>query len=379
MVEATKFGRTRVPSSPRRLAPSSFFELHRSKLVCGGASMLVFLAAAALLKPKPLLPVAAATAGQATPEELACMQPLPESDCTSESQPEPPIEVPAPGRRARLAPWNEMEYQLFLPSTWEETGSQTYPVLVFLHGAGDGKFSVMNSQSLPRLLTRNQSTCFDPRSCWCLGSEYSRARAKMEAPPDSPQPFLEDEEDLASPMAVCDFADTFQFIVVMPQGWLPQNQVGWSSVRLKQVELLTKHVLEQYRGDPARVSLTGQSAGGAGAWYFASLRPSLWASVSSICAPAPPDLAMSLDGLSIWVVGWTGDGEMGSDDIVAALKQRRSAEVRYTRYTIAPPPPDPLYHYMVGHASYDLIYRDPRLWQWVLSHQKPSAKDAWGL
>ena len=29
---------------------------HRSKLVCAGASMLVFVAAAALLKPKPLLP-----------------------------------------------------------------------------------------------------------------------------------------------------------------------------------------------------------------------------------------------------------------------------------------------------------------------------------
>ena len=25
---------------------------------------------------------------------------------------------------------------------------------------------------------------------------------------------------------------------VMPQGWLPQNQVGWSSVRLKQVTSL---------------------------------------------------------------------------------------------------------------------------------------------
>ncbi|CAE7549321.1 ANK2 [Symbiodinium microadriaticum] len=34
------------------------------------------------------------------------------ADCTSESQPEPPIEAPAPGRRARLAPWNDMENQV---------------------------------------------------------------------------------------------------------------------------------------------------------------------------------------------------------------------------------------------------------------------------
>ncbi|CAE7462357.1 Ank2 [Symbiodinium natans] len=375
MVEATKLGRARSPSSPRMLGPPPF--QHWNKLVCAGALTLVFLATVALSKPKPLL-VAAAVAPAFT-EELACQQPLPESDCTSETQPDPPIEEPAPGRRARLAPFQGMEYQLYLPSTWRETGSQTYPVVVFLHGAGDGKFSVMNSQSLPRLLARNQSTCFDSRSCWCLSSEYRRARAKMEAPPDSPEPFLEDEEDLASPMAVCDFADTFEFIAVMPQGWLPQNRVGWTQVRLSQVEMLTKHVLERYRGDPARVSLTGQSAGGSGAWHFASLRPSLWASVSVVCAPAPPELAMSLDGLPIWVVGWTGDGEMGNDDIVAALKQRQSGSVRYTRYTLAPPPPDPLYNYMVGHASYDLIYRDPRLWQWALSHRKPAAKDAWGL
>ncbi|CAE7526104.1 Ank2 [Symbiodinium pilosum] len=173
-------------------------------------------------------------------------------------------------------------------------------------------------------------------------------------------------------MAVCDFAETFQAITVMPQGWLPSNQVGWTKLKLQQV-------LKTYRGDPARVSLTGQSAGGSGAWHFASLRPSLWASVSVVCAPAPPELAESLEGLPIWVIGWTGDGEMGNDDIVSALKRRRSGSVRYTRYTIAPAPPDPLYSFMVGHASYDLIYRDPRLWQWALSHQKPSAKEAWGL
>lgn len=31
----------------------------------------------------------------------------------------------------------------------------------------------------------------------------------------------------------------------------------------------------------------------------------------------------------------------------------------------------------VSGAGYDLIYRDPRLWQWALDQQRPSAVDAW--
>lgn len=154
------------------------------------------------------------------------------SDCTAESQPEPPVTAPAPGERSRMPNFHGLEYQLFLPTTWRGESGQTFPVVVFLHGAGDGKFSVMNSQSLPRLLTRNQSTCFDPRHCWCLPSEYERATAKKEAPETSPDAFLDEEEDLRSPMAACDFAERFEAITVMPQGWSVGDPVGWTGERL---------------------------------------------------------------------------------------------------------------------------------------------------
>eukprot|EP00931_Biecheleriopsis_adriatica_P056928 TRINITY_DN33768_c0_g1_i1.p1 TRINITY_DN33768_c0_g1~~TRINITY_DN33768_c0_g1_i1.p1 ORF type:complete len:403 (-),score=81.34 TRINITY_DN33768_c0_g1_i1:22-1197(-) len=297
---------------------------------------------------------------------------------TSEDEPEPPVEHATSGVRVRMPAFKGMEYQLYLPAQWREGGSSTYPVVVFLHGAGDGKFSVMNSQSLPRLLTRNQSTCFDSRSCWCLELEYSAARAKKEAPAGSLEPFLQEEEDLSSPMADCDFAETFPFIVVMPQGWLPQSPgFGWTREKLEQVEDLTRHVLQTYHGDPERVTLTGQSAGGGGAWNFALMRPKLWAAVNVICAPADSSIAEQLEGLDIWVVGWTGDGIMGNDEVVAALKQRKAGSVRYTRYLKAPGPPDPKYRHMLHHASYDLIYRDPRLWTWALAQHRPEATALW--
>merc|ERR1719189_2699667 len=143
----------------------------------------------------------------------------------------------------------------------------------------------MNSQGLPRLLEKNQSTNFDSRTCWCLDSQFDKVTAKREAPPDSPDPFLDDEEDLRSPLADCDFAGTFGAIVVMPQGWLPDARHGWVEEKLRAVEELTRSVLNTYRGDPERVSLTGQSAGGYGAWRFAALEPRLWSAVSIVCAP----------------------------------------------------------------------------------------------
>jgi len=78
------------------------------------------------------------------------------------------------------------------------------------------------------------------------------------------------------------------------------------------------------------------------------------------------------------VIGWTGDGEWGNDDVVEALKQRHSGSVRYTRYIRAPAPPDPQYRAMAHHASYDLIYRDPRLWDWSFTKHRPDAASEWG-
>lgn len=313
-------------------------------------------------------------------EAEACKQKLPDSQITSEDDPEPPVtESASPGKRVRMKPFQGLEYQLFLPQSWKADGSTTsrHPVVVFLHGAGDGKFSVMNSQSLPRLLTTVQSTNFDRRECWCLEPRYEKVSAMREAPAESDKAFLEEEEDLHSPLADCDFAETFPAIVVMPQGWLPESPTGWTKQLLSKVVSLTRMVIHTYSGDPTQVVLTGQSAGGAGAWSFASLYPHVWSAVNVICMPASPEIAEYLEGVHLWVVGWTGDGEMGNDDVVQALKTRKKGSVRYTRYLEAPGPPDPKYRSMYNHASYDLIYRDGRLWKWAFSLRNADAGSFW--
>lgn len=313
-------------------------------------------------------------------EAEACQEPFPLSSCESVLQPEPRVGTVRPGRRVRMRSFRGMEYQLFLPAKWDPTGVELYPTVVFLHGQFDGKFSVMNSQSLPRLLASNQSTCFDSRDCWCLASKHRKIGVMREADSDSKRAYIDDTVELESPLADCDFAENFGAIVVMPQGWVKFDG-GWTDERLNQVESLTRHVLRVFGGDPARVSLTGQSAGGSGVWTLAATRPELWASVSAIGAPpeSPLLLATRLEGMPIWVVGCPADGDAGNDAFIIELKHRAKGSVRYTRYTQAPPPPDPKYHKMHNAASYDLIFRDPRFWLWALSQKNAAAADQWGL
>ena len=49
------------------------------------------------------------------------------------------------------------------------------------------------------------------------------------------------------------------------------------------------------------------------------------------------------------------------------------------RYSVAPGPPDPKYRGMANHASYDLIYRDPRLWDWAFAQTNADGAKEWGV
>jgi predicted peptidase len=235
-------------------------------------------------------------------------------------------------------------FQLFLPRRWAKEGS--WPMLIFLHGAGDGVWDVMNSQSLPCLLSRDQSTAFATRKSWTFefdGQTYANAS----------------------------FADELGFVVVMPQGWGATMRPGWSRPRLERVRALATRVASAYAVDPERISLAGQSAGGVGAWRFALEYPEFLSVVVPICGALPGDgdrAAQRLKDLSVWVFHAADDVAMpvslGDDAVAAVNRAARREPARYTRYRHAPPP-DPQYNDMIGHASYDLAFRDASLYAWL--------------
>ena len=78
---------------------------------------------------------------------------------------------------------------------------------------------------------------------------------------------------------------------------------------------------------------------------------------------------------------WHNPGNNGETTVMAVargpddkLGGRSASEgtVMYTRYENAPGPPMEEYAMMIGHASYDLIFRDDRLYKWVgEQHREP--------
>ena len=263
-----------------------------------------------------------------------------------------PTEETLLSRRGRLFPLERqgLHFELFLPHTWQS--SATLPVLVFLHGRGEsGGFSVTNAQSLPLQLLSNHS-----------------------------------------------FSQTFPFIAIIPQcphtcamanHWLPSTLKSITS-------LLHEWVLHKplrmgdtgLGGDRSRVYLAGQSMGGHGAWTYAAQQPRLFAGLVVVCgylrgshegraigqrlshAKLPVAIYHSADDSVIPV--------MAADQAVAALRQhgyegadgggKAALPLLYVRYDHAPGPPMEEFAHLIGHGSYELAFRDERLYAWLLSH-----------
>ena len=241
--------------------------------------------------------------------------------------------------------WKGLHFELFLPFTW--TAANRQPVLVFLHGRGEsGGFEVTNAQSLPSLLLTNRS-----------------------------------------------FAASFPFVTIVPQ--CPQQCAmanHWLPHTLQSISTLLVDVVVNSRslgGDPERVYLAGQSMGAHGAWIYAAQQRRLFAALVVVCGylqgrREAREVAQRLaqDRLPVAVFHAADDVVIpvdASDDAVAALRssgysEERTAShrsgrmVRYTRYDHAPGPPMPEYAHLLGHGAYELAFRDPTLYQWLLTH-----------
>lgn len=113
---------------------------------------------------------------------------------------------------------------LHLPDDYSKTTTK-YPILVFLHGIGEGG---TNPGSI-----YNSSTAGGPA--------YFIAQGTF------PSSFTNPKD-----------GKSYKYIVVSPQ-----NATGWSTMAF-QLDYILTYLLKQYRVDPARVYLTGLSAGGEG-------------------------------------------------------------------------------------------------------------------
>jgi predicted peptidase len=211
------------------------------------------------------------------------------------------------------------DYLLFLPKGYEANADRRWPLILFLHGAGERGTNV-----------------------WQVDVH-------------GPAKYIAEHPD-------------FPFILVAPQ--CPSEQ-AWSQEVL--LELLNE-VSASHKVDPQRVYLTGLSMGGFGTWDLALAHPERFAAVAPICGGgevlpvllaklgfSTPERKATLKGLPIWAFHGAKDNVVPpgeSERMVHALKDLGAGDVKLTIYPEA------------THNAWAQTYSTPEFYQWLLEHKR---------
>ncbi len=207
-----------------------------------------------------------------------------------------------------------VNYLLYLPPGYEADSAKKWPLMLFLHGAGE------------------------------RGSELTRVA-------------------IHGPPRLVNSGTNFPFILVSPQ--CPEGQ-RWTNDAL--VGLLDD-VQATYRVDKSRVYVTGLSMGGYGTWSLGSSYPERFAAIAPICGGgdlisvllSTREKAGALRSLGVWAFHGAKDPVVPlveSQRMVDAFKKAGVKEVKLTVYPEA------------DHNSWTETYNNPEFYEWMLKHQR---------
>lgn len=217
----------------------------------------------------------------------------------------PSLAAAAPTESRESLEWKKdrkMAYLQYLPEGYGESDSARFPLVIFLHGAGE------RGDDLEKL--------------------------KKHGPPK-----------------VAMKEHGFPFILAAPQ--CPEGR-WWEP---DEVIALTRHLMKTLRTDPRRVHLTGLSMGGFGTWAALAKEPRLYASGVPICGGGDPAQAPVLKDIPIWAF----HGE--KDEAVPVSKTREMEEAILKagggkfRST---------YYPEIAHESWIPAYEHPGLFAWMM-------------
>jgi predicted peptidase len=208
----------------------------------------------------------------------------------------------------------KVNYLLFLPEGYEAKGQKRWPLILFLHGAGERGTNVWKV-----------ATHGPPKN--------------VTAHPD------------------------FPFIVVSPQ--CPEHEVWSKTVLLALLDEITaKHAV-----DTNRIYLTGLSMGGYGTWDLGMAHPEKFAAIVPICGGgqlisvnlSSREKGPALKTLGVWAFHGGKDPVVPLEEsqrMVDALKKVGVPDVKLTVYPEA------------QHDSWTETYANPQLYEWLLKHER---------
>ena len=140
-------------------------------------------------------------------------------------------------------------------------------------------------------------------------------------------------------------------VVVFPQ-CLPGVQ--WNRVAALAVDALDQ-VCDEHRIDPARVSLTGISMGGAGVWTLAAHYPTRWSALAPVCGWH--DGRKEIPSIPTWIFH-------GDADTIIPVEHSRAMAAKLgprAKYTELPG---------VGHNSWDPAYGTTDVVDWLVRQRR---------
>jgi len=216
--------------------------------------------------------------------------------------------VAQPSPQQEMSPTITVEFKqhflLSLPEGYEQ-GEQAYPLMLFLHGAGergDGNLDLVKVHGPPKQIDQGKH---------------------------------------------------FPCIVVSPQC---EKGRWWEPAQLS---ALLDHIEANYRVDKKRIYLTGLSMGGYGTWALAQREPDRFAAIIPICGGGNTRAVRFSKKISapIWAFHGAKDPVVPASelhDMQAALKEV-GIEIKATIY------PE------IGHDSWVKAYETPELYEWLFA------------
>lgn len=259
------------------------------------------------------------------------------------------------------------DYYVFLPKGYASNPGKSWPVLLFLHGAGERGNGLSD---LEKVLVHGPLM-----EAWIQGRDLPMILVVPQAPfpndaPNTqavPAGFAEKRDPLAKPPARSEAPFDTKPI---PEDWGPLRDRSapgvlnvWLSME-KEIEFMLRMTASDFRVDRKRIYLSGLSMGGFGSFAIAAKHPNLFAAIAPVCGGGDP---ASLDALAasqrpMWVYHGGRDRVVSPSEslrMVNALLEKGHRDIRFT------------VHEDLGHNVWTRIYAGEDFYAWLLAQQLP--------
>lgn len=219
-----------------------------------------------------------------------------------------------------------LNYRIATP---DFSGSQSYPLLIFLHGGGE-----RGDDNVSQLKWGVQNFVTD---------EWMKRYKAIVLAPQSP-----DDSRWSN------FEGQFR------EDGVPLELADEPAKPLKMTMEVVDQIIENFNVDENRIYITGLSMGGFGTWDALARWPERFAAAIPVCGGGAPSTAERFADVPIWVTHGADDPTVPpemSHQMIEALREA-GAQPGYTEY------PD------VGHFSWLQTYSDDYMIDWLFSQRK---------